>query len=78
MNQDLREAKLKQFVNDQNMSTAVFDTLLSSFLKKRPNQDVYLLAASRLAVDYLNEAMETLSRFGEEKIVDGVQKNIGL
>lgn len=63
MNNDLKIEKLQRFINDEAMAFAVHQTLIDSFLKKRTGQDVYLLAASRLAVDFLNEAWKELESY---------------
>lgn len=54
--------KIIKFLNDPGMSEAIYQSLLKSFLQERPNADVQVLAASRLAVDYLNRAWRDLAR----------------
>ena len=76
---DFQKAKIIKFINDKEMSDAVFQVVLDSFLKKKPNQDVYLLAASRLSVDFLTEGWAELEKHKnqvEEKIAG--LKQIGL
>lgn len=64
---DVQKAKITKFVSDTVMSDAVYDVLLKGFLKERPNQDVHSLAASRLAIDFLNQSWKELERYSTEQ-----------
>lgn len=64
---EIKIAKLERFVQDDVTVQAVYEVLLDSFLKERPNQDVYTLAASRLAVDYLKQGMKELNKFKSDE-----------
>jgi len=57
-----QEAKIKQFANDRAMYHAVYGLMLNSFLKPRKGSDVYVLAASRLAIDFLNDSFKEIER----------------
>lgn len=62
MNQTQIE-KLKRFIHDPVMSNAVYQTLLGTFLSDDISKDVYVLAASRLAVKFLNEGWKRLEKY---------------
>ncbi len=70
MNDNERE-KVKRFMNDMVTNTAVRNVIRDSFLKPRDSSgkhlDVHVLAASRLALDYLDEAWKDMSRLKDEK-----------
>lgn len=71
-----QKSKIKRFVDDADLSNAVYEVILNSFLKSKPNRDVYQLAASRLAIDLLDEAWRDLDGFKnelDEKLKVGVQ-----
>lgn len=61
-------AKLRQFVLDKAMSEAVKQQLVSSFLKKRADRDVQILAAQQLAVEFLNDAWSDMKRLQGQEI----------
>lgn len=66
-------------MNDKVMSTAVYNALLDSFLKEKPAQDVQVLAASRLAIDYLKQGFKDLEHFKDEPLsVKPINKQPGL
>ena len=72
-------AKIRSFVKDPTLLGAVKKTFLDSFLTERKNQDVYVLAASRLAVDFLNQAFVALEAIArEEEKPEAREGNIGL
>lgn len=76
----IEQEKLKRFANDLTMSDAVYKLLLDAFLKSKITQDVYILAASRLSVDFLNQAWKELMTYKNDpnlKVVTSVD-NIGL
>lgn len=74
----LQEEKIKQFLNDRVMADAVYQILLNSFLKDE-KQDVYLLAASRLSINYLKQAWKELQNYKDKKEeVSGINYNVGL
>lgn len=55
--------KVKRFINDPIASGAVYNLLLESFLKERKGQDVQVLAASRLSIDFFKEGWRELINF---------------
>lgn len=70
---DVTKNKLIKFVADKTMSQAVYDILLDSFIGAKAPQDVHVLAASRLAVDFLRQGWKELEKFeqdeeGEDKV----------
>ena len=54
-------------MNDMVMNNAVKNQLTYSFLKKRPDRDVNMLAAQTLAFEFLDEAWKDMSRLKDEK-----------
>lgn len=76
---DLKNNKIERFINDTVMSDAVYSVLLDSFLKERPAQDVYVLAGSRLAVDFLNQGWKELEKAKSKREDDGkTGGNVGM
>lgn len=57
-----RVDKIKRFLNDKAMSQAVYDVVLNAFLRPRGG-DVQQLAASRLAIDLLQEGWRDLAKY---------------
>ncbi len=76
---DFQKGKIIAFANDKLLLDTVYSVLLDSFLKERPNQDIHILAASRLAVDYLKQGWKELEGYAT-KSKDIVDKsgNVGL
>lgn len=60
MDNQLKKEKLKRFVADKAMFESVKETMTSSFLKPLPNKDIQFLAASRIAIDLLNDALRDI------------------
>ena len=60
MDKSLKNEKLKRFANDKAMFDSVKESLIASFLKPLPNRDVQLLAASRIAIDLLSNALRDI------------------
>ena len=58
-----QQAKIKRFLDDKAMSAAVKEIILATFLKKKPVTDVQMLAASRIAIDLLDEAYKELEKY---------------
>lgn len=77
MNNDTKNSKLVRFVQDETMSLAVFEFLRDVFLKGQSN-DVYILAAEKIALNKLRDAWADLKRYAtttqdkSEKIKDYV------
>ena len=64
---DTQKEKIKRFVADKVLSESVQDVLLKSFLKPRNGQDIQLLAASRIAIDLLDEGFRELRNIAREE-----------
>jgi len=76
---DHRKEKIKQFMADTVMSEVIQDEIRNSFLKTRKDQDIYKLAASRLAIDYLNEAFKEFGNIvRSDDNNDIIKQNVGL
>lgn len=58
-----RQEKIRRFVDDVVMNEAVYEVLLHSFLKEQPDKNVQTLAASRIAIDLLNDGFKELNRY---------------
>lgn len=56
------QEKIKRFVSDETMSNAVHSVLLGAFLRPRKDNDVQILAASRIAIDLLEEGWKELKK----------------
>ena len=79
MNEEIRKNKIKSFISDSVMSDSVYQVILNSFLAERQNQDVHVLAASRLSIDFLKQGWKDLERFKNVEVNKGKSvDNIGL
>ena len=65
-----RQEKIKRFLDDRIMSDAVYGVLLDTFLSEKVEQDVNILAASRLAVTFLKEGWKELERFKQDETTE--------
>jgi len=74
----MNHAKIKRFLADEEMAQSVKALLLQSFLKPRPQTDVHLLAASRLSVDFLEDAWREMARMKDADLSDGAKGNVGV
>lgn len=73
------EAKIKIFLQDQEMSEAVKKVITETFLEEDGAKDVNTLAAERIALNLLNKAykkLETYKQVEKQKLSDEI--NIGL
>lgn len=71
--------KIQKFANDDLMSKTVFKFLLESYIQDKPSQDVYVLAASRLAINLLKQGFKDMEKFKvNTEEVSKVMKNIGV
>ena len=64
--QEIQKEKVRQFLNDKIMSDAVKQVFLAVFLNReytKVSSDVYVMAASRLAVDFLFEGFKKLEEY---------------
>lgn len=66
-------------MNDTIMVEAVWDVIVGSFLKQKPEQDVHVLAASRIAINLLGEARKELEKYkNTDTKDDATTGNVGL
>ena len=63
MNEELKEQKIKRFLADEVMSFFVRDALRDTFLKPAKETDVQYLAASRIALDLLDQGFKDLQQY---------------
>ena len=63
MNEKLKEEKIKRFLADEVMAFIVKDVLREAFLKASKSQDTMYLAASRIAIDLLDEGFRELQKY---------------
>lgn len=76
---DTEKTKIVRFLNDESMSNAVHEVLLRSFLKPSALADVNMLAASRIAIDLLEDAWKELGKYkSQEKRDVQAGTNVGL
>lgn len=75
-----KKQKISRFMTDEAMSEAVYEVMLDSFMKPKADaHDIRFLAASRIAIDLLNDAWKELKRFKVEADREPRQnKNPGL
>jgi hypothetical protein len=59
-NQELE--KIKRFMNDPILSAAVKNSLQATFMRSRPEKEVYYLAAKTLALEFLEDAWRELEK----------------
>ena len=76
----IKEEKIKRFMDDAVMNEAVYEVLLDSFLNEKIANDVHVLAASRLSVNFLKEGWKNLEKFRDRKSEkeDEVKVNVGV
>lgn len=55
--------KIKQFINNQAMQEAVYEKLLESFTKPRPDADVYEKASRFISIENLQDAWKVLNSY---------------
>ena len=65
--EELHKQKLSYFANDPQMMDAVYDVLLNNLLKEKPQHEVYIAAAERIAVDCLKRAWRELDSYKVKK-----------
>lgn len=69
--------KIARFLDDQAMNKAVYDVLLSFFLKDAQG-DVQTLAAQRIAISLLQGAWRELERYRPQKTRESSSTQPGL
>ena len=77
---ETQKAKIQRFLEDSIMSQSVHSVLLDTFLKPKQGVDVQILAASRIAIDLLNEAWQVLEKYKKESENEKIEQeeNVGL
>ena len=76
---EYEKEKIKMFVSDKVMMEAVKKVVLASYLKPQKDKDVQTLAASRIAIDLLQDAWRDLKKISLEEQGDIKKlKQIGL
>jgi hypothetical protein len=77
---EIEKQKIDRFLKDTIMSNAVKNVFINSFLKPIKSTDTNFLAASRIAIDLLNNAWDELQKFENIKSNDEPSKTgqIGL
>ena len=74
---EINRERIKQFINDRELSQTVYNFLLNNFLCPK-EKDVQTLAAQMLAVDALVNAWREMSGFQSRKQSEKEVMNIGL
>lgn len=62
---ETQKEKVSRFLDDKMLSDTIYGIMLESFLKPRKG-DVQVLAASRLSIDFLQDAWKDLVRYKNE------------
>jgi hypothetical protein len=62
---ETQKEKVSRFLDDKVLSETIYGIMLESFLKSRKG-DVQVLAASRLSIDFLQDAWKDLVRYKNE------------
>lgn len=76
---DAKQEKIRRFVNDEVMAESVKEMLLATYLKPKPISDVYVLAASRIAINLLEEAWRELEKYKAETVDNSTSmRQVGL
>ena len=75
----IKNEKIKRFMEDKQTSGAVYEVLLNSFLNEKIANDVHVLAASRLSVNFLKDGWKNLERFrNKEEEESELKVNVGV
>lgn len=79
MDEKTRQEKVRRFLMDEVMASAVHDIILKAFLKNPPGEDVNVLAAERIAINLLQQAWKDLERWGKlAEDVNSEKTQVGL
>lgn len=75
-----KKEKINRFLSDAVMSSSVYEVLLDSFLDtEKYKNDVQLLAASRIAIDLLQEGWKDLQKYKKQaEAIKSELKQVGL
>lgn len=77
----INDSKIDRFLQDEAMTSSVFNAIRNSFLRKKGQRDTLILAAERLAVDMLEEAWRELDRYRVSEDLKGngmITKQVGI
>lgn len=69
MDKDLKESRIQKFIDDESTQQAVYSVIKDTFLAKKGQKDIQILAAERIAVDLLDDAWKELKKY--KTIQDG-------
>lgn len=76
---DIQQNKLERFAMDTVVSDSVYSLIRKSFLSRKGQRDVQILAAERIALELLDEAWKELSKYRIENNQESTgNKQIGL
>jgi len=65
-----KQTKIDRFLKDEVMSQAVFEVIRKAFLKNKGVRDVQIMAAERLALEFLEVAWQELSKYKSSENAD--------
>jgi len=74
----MKEEKLTRFINDPEMSQAVYKHIEDEFLHDQLRADVNVLAAERLAIRFLQVAWKKLEQYRVQEKKSTAPGNVGL
>lgn len=64
---EIQKIKIQAFLKDKILYDVIYEIFMKNFMKPLPHQDVNILAASRIAIDYLNETFQELDKIAIEE-----------
>ena len=75
-----KQEKIKKFMADKDLAGIIREVLTNSFLKtSKGDRDVQLLAASRIAIDLLDDGFKELEKISRQENEEEKQlKQVGL
>ena len=75
---DLEKEKLKQFINDNQMSDAVYNYLISVCIKPREYSSIEMAGGYKLAVDIIQNAWLSMAGLKVDAKKNKGNRNIGI
>ena len=76
---ETQKNKIQQFINDDMMFKVILEFLTNSFLNRRGQRDIQIMAAERMAIELLDDGFRELEKFkfgGEEEKAE--KRQVGL
>lgn len=74
-----QQTKIDRFLKDELMSRSVFEVIRKSFLRNKGVRDVQVMAAERLALEFLDVAWQDLNKYKSTEDTDkSVLNQVGL